>query len=53
MGRIVVTEFVTLDDAGAMQQASRDALSRRQAATERGVNFGETSFREIVFTDLR
>jgi len=40
-------------DQDAMEAAAADAQSRRQEAITRGVSFGETSYREIVFTDLK
>jgi hypothetical protein len=40
-------------DQGAMMAASEQAMARRPEAISRGVNFGETSYREIVFADLR
>ena len=41
------------DDEATMQAAAAAAQERRAGATARGVNFGETSFREVVFTDMR
>jgi hypothetical protein len=40
-------------DQDAMMAASEQAMARRPEAISRGVNFGETSYREIVFADLR
>jgi hypothetical protein len=40
-------------DQDAMMAASEQAIARRPEAISRGVNFGETSYREIVFADLR
>jgi hypothetical protein len=40
-------------DQGAMVAAFEQAMARRPEAISRGVNFGETSYREIVFADLR
>jgi hypothetical protein len=40
-------------DHDAMMAASEQAMARRPEAISRGVNFGETSYREIVFADLR
>lgn len=40
-------------DQEAMMAASEQAMARRPEAISRGVNFGETSYREIVFADLR
>lgn len=40
-------------DEAARQRATDEALSRRGEAEARGVNFGEMSFREILFADLR
>ena len=37
----------------AMKAASAEAMSRREQGIARGVSFGETSYREILFTDLR
>jgi len=43
----------TWDDADARRSARAQAQERRPRAMERGVNFGETSEREILFADLR
>lgn len=40
-------------DEDAMRAAAADAEARRPEAVARGVRFGEVSYREIVFTDLR
>ena len=40
-------------DADSAHAAMADAQQRRQQAIDRGVTFGETSEREILFTDLR
>jgi hypothetical protein len=40
-------------DQDTMMAASEQAIARRPEAISRGVNFGETSYREIVFADLR
>lgn len=40
-------------DRDAMRAADADSRARRQEATARGIQFGEVSYREIVFTDLR
>jgi heme-degrading monooxygenase HmoA len=40
-------------DQDAMMAASEQAMARRPEGISRGVNFGETSYREIVFADLR
>lgn len=40
------------DDEQSMQAAAEAAMARRQEATARGVNFGETSYREIIFVDM-
>jgi len=37
----------------AMKAAAAEALARRQEAIARGVSFGDVSFREILFSDLR
>ena len=37
----------------AMKAASAEAMARREEGTARGVSFGETSYREILFTDVR
>jgi len=41
------------DDEQSMQAAATAALARRGEAAGRGVTFGETSYRQIVFTDLK
>ena len=41
------------DDEQSLQAALAAAQNRRAEAAARGVTFGETSTREIVFTDLR
>ena len=41
------------DDEQSLQAALAAAQDRRAEAATRGVTFGETSSREIVFTDLR
>lgn len=38
-------------DEQTMRSAAEAAMARRGDATARGVNFGETSYREIVFID--
>ena len=38
---------------GAMNAASAEAMARREEGVARGVNFGETSYREILFADMR
>ena len=40
------------DDEQSMQAAADAAMARRPDATARGVNFGETSFREILLFDM-
>jgi heme-degrading monooxygenase HmoA len=40
------------DDEQSMRAAADAAMARRPDATARGVNFGETSFREILFFDM-
>jgi heme-degrading monooxygenase HmoA len=40
-------------DQDAMKAAAADAQARRQEGVARGVEFGEVSYREIVFVDLR
>lgn len=37
----------------AMKAASAEAMARREEGVARGVNFGETSYREILFADVR
>ena len=37
----------------AMKAAAEEALSRRPEGVARGVSFGDTSYREILFADLR
>jgi hypothetical protein len=39
-------------DDQSMQGAADAAMSRRPDATARGVNFGETSYRDLVFMDM-
>jgi hypothetical protein len=39
-------------DEQSMQAASDAAMARRPDATARGVEFGETSYREIIFMDM-
>jgi heme-degrading monooxygenase HmoA len=41
------------DDESSMQAAAASAATRRPDAATRGVNLGEPSYREIVFTDFR
>lgn len=41
-----------LDDRPALEATAEAAVARRQAASARGITFGEISFREIVFTDM-
>ena len=40
------------DDEQSMQAASEQAMARRPEGTARGVTFGETTYREIIFTDM-
>lgn len=40
-------------DEDAVRAAAADAQARRPEGAARGVQFGEVSYREIVFTDLR
>jgi heme-degrading monooxygenase HmoA len=40
------------DDEQSMQAAAEAAMARRPEATALGVNFGETSYREILFVDM-
>ena len=40
------------DDEQSMQAAADAAMARRPEANARGVNFGETSFREILLFDM-
>jgi heme-degrading monooxygenase HmoA len=40
------------DDEQSMQAAAEAAMARRPEATARGVNFGETNYREIIFVDM-
>lgn len=40
------------DDEASMRAAADAAMARRPDATARGVNFGETSFREILLFDM-
>jgi heme-degrading monooxygenase HmoA len=39
-------------DEDAMQAAAAEALTRRQPAIDRGISFGEMSFRELVLIEL-
>jgi heme-degrading monooxygenase HmoA len=39
------------DDEQSMQAAAEAAMARRPEATARGIDFGETSFREILLFD--
>ena len=39
-------------DEDAMKNAAEQAQARRPEGEARGVNFGEVSYREIVFTDM-
>jgi hypothetical protein len=41
------------DDEQAMRAAAAEAMARREDATRRGVTFVDTSYREIVFIDVR
>jgi heme-degrading monooxygenase HmoA len=41
------------DDQQTMQAAATDALARREEAGRRGVSFVDTSYREVVFIDVR
>jgi heme-degrading monooxygenase HmoA len=41
------------DDEQSMRAAAEQAMARREEATRRGVTFGETSYREIVFIDMK
>ena len=41
------------DDESSMQAAATAAMARRPDAATRGVNLGEPSYREVVFTDFR
>ena len=41
-----------LDDRPALEATAEAAVARREAASGRGITFGEISFREIVFTDM-
>jgi heme-degrading monooxygenase HmoA len=41
------------EDEGAMKVAADEALARRQEGVARGVTFGDTSQREILFSDVR
>jgi heme-degrading monooxygenase HmoA len=41
------------DDQQTMQAAAADALARREEAGRRGVSFVDTSYREVVFIDVR
>ena len=40
-------------DDEAMQRAAQDAQKRRENATGRGITFGDVSFREILYVDLK
>jgi len=40
------------DDEETMRAAAEAAMARRPEANARGVNFGETSYREIIFFDM-
>jgi heme-degrading monooxygenase HmoA len=40
-------------DQESMKSAAAEAQSRRQEGIDRGVRFGDVSYREIVFADLR
>ncbi len=40
------------EDEQTMRAAAEAAMTRRSDAESRGVNFGETSYREIVFFDM-
>ena len=40
------------DDEQSMQAASERAMARRSEGEARGVKFGETSYREIIFMDM-
>lgn len=40
-----------VDDRPALEATAEAAIARREAATARGITFGEISFREVVFTD--
>jgi hypothetical protein len=37
----------------AMRSAAEEAMTRREEGVARGVEFGDTSYREILFADLR
>jgi heme-degrading monooxygenase HmoA len=39
------------ESADAMKAAADEAMSRRPEAAKRGVSFGDTSYRQILFTD--
>jgi heme-degrading monooxygenase HmoA len=41
------------DDEPSMRAAAEQAMARREEGTRRGVSFGETSYREIVFIDMK
>jgi heme-degrading monooxygenase HmoA len=41
-----------LDDRPALEANAEAAAARREAASGRGITFGEISFREIVFIDM-
>jgi len=40
------------EDEQSMRAASDMAMARRSEATNRGVSFGDTSYREVVFIDM-
>jgi hypothetical protein len=40
-----------VDDRPALEATAEAAIARREAATARGITFGEISFREVVFSD--
>ncbi|MDQ1500135.1 MAG: hypothetical protein QOI86_3475 [Actinomycetota bacterium] len=41
------------DDEQSMRAAATEAMARREDAGRRGVTFVDTSYREIVFIDLK
>lgn len=41
------------DDDQTMRAAADDAMARRQQAVGRGVTFGDITYREVVYIDLR
>jgi hypothetical protein len=41
-----------VDDQPALEATAEAAKARREAAGDRGITFGEISFREIIFTDM-